>query len=64
MKKEEIKLKLEYSFRPSLKQNIIIELDYELKRVAKRFGFKFEGSGFDFKTRIRDLSFYKRSGVD
>ena len=61
-KKKELKLKIRYNFIPELKPDewkLADKLDKEIEKVAKKFGFKFEGSGFDFHTKIRDLTFYK-----
>lgn len=63
MKEKELQLKIKYSFRPTLKAygfKMTDKLDKELERVAKKLGFKFEGSGFDFHTKVRDLAFYKK----
>jgi len=35
------------------------KLDNALAKVAKEFGYKFEGSGFTFGTEERDLLFTK-----
>lgn len=31
----------------------------EIERLAKRFSLKFQGSGFEFRERIRDLHYRK-----
>ena len=33
--------------------------DKEIKKIAKRYGLKFQGSGFEFKPGIRDLHYMK-----
>ena len=61
MKKEQ-KLKIKYSFRPTLKPEdfkLTDKLDKKLEKIVKDFGFEFEGSGYNFKTKERDLGFYK-----
>ena len=61
MKKEQ--LIITYTFQPALKpdqwKTLADKLDKKLENAAKSFGFKFVGSGFDFKTKVRDISFYK-----
>lgn len=62
MKKEQT-FCIVYWFKPYLTEKdfkITDKLDKKLENIAKEFGFKFEGSGFDFKTWKRDLSFYKK----
>jgi len=47
------KLKIEYS------GELNMELDAELEESMKKLGWELEGSGFDLRTKIRDLGFYK-----
>jgi len=61
--KKEFQLKIEYSFKPECPdgwEKLSEKLDKEIEKIVKKFGFKFEGSGWDFGTNIRDLSFYKK----
>ena len=51
--KKEIKLKIEYG------GGLDEKLDNILEKILKDFGWRFEGSGFDFETDIRDLAFFK-----
>ena len=59
---KEQKLKIVYSFTPRLRSKgfkISDILDKEIEKLVKKLGYKFEGSGFNFKSWKRDLSFYR-----
>jgi len=62
--KTEQKLKIVYSFEPEIKPEkfkITDRMDNVLKNVAEDFGFKeFQGSGYNFKTKERDMCFIKK----
>ena len=60
-----LKLEIVYHFLPALKQKdwktIADKLDVEIEKIAKKLKFEFEGSGYNFKTKERDMSFvYKK----
>ena len=39
--------------------------DTEVEKLAKRYGLKFQGSGFEMDTKIRDLHYMKeKEGQD
>lgn len=52
-KSKEIELKIIYD-RP-----LDEKLDKALEKLLKKFGWKWGGSGLDFKTEKRDLAYYK-----
>jgi len=50
---EELKLKIKYQ------DDLDEQLDKEIKKLLKKHDWKFEGSGFDYQNKTRDLAFYK-----
>ena len=36
---------------------VVLVLDRAAEKLAKQLGLKFSGSGYDFRTKIRDVSF-------
>ena len=57
--KEENKMNKEIKLTIKYNGGIDKKLDNTLEKLVKSFGWKFEGSGFDFKTEVRDLVFYQ-----
>lgn len=47
-------LKVEYKV---IKQEVCERFDKEIEKLANSLGLEFWGSGFDFKTQVRDLEF-------
>jgi hypothetical protein len=43
-------------------EKVNTELDREIKEFFKKFGYYFSGSGYNFESGFRDISFYKKSG--
>lgn len=54
---EKQKLKIKYQIPEKLDE----KMDRELGKVLKKYGWKFEGSGFNHEIGERDLGFYKVS---
>jgi len=54
---KERKLKITYKIQDN--GEIDEKLEKELAKILKRFGWLWEGQGYDFQTRIRDLGFYR-----
>lgn len=50
------KLTIEYD---GGKRQVNSKMDKEFGKVAKKFGYKLSGTGFDLQTQKRDLGFYK-----
>ena len=39
------------------------KMDEAIEKVVKKFGWKFEGTGYTFRDSQRDLTFYKGDNV-
>ena len=47
--------------RYTIKDQINIKLDQDIRTVANKHGFEFSDSGYDFEQNIRDLRFERSS---
>ncbi len=54
------KLKVEYDIPKQADIDTFFEVGKAIEKALKPFGYKRGASGFNFKTRIRDLAFDKK----
>ena len=59
MKKNKMKPELKLKIKYKILQKVDKKLDKAIENCLKKLGWKWEGSGYDFYTKERDLDFYK-----